>query len=256
MKRIFIFAAMAISLAFTADVSAQKPKPSPSPTPNSFVTAEFLTLGDNGATVNKVRMDQPGVPYSNGLNGVAAQFFIGASASRDLVIRLDGSTRTAIFDFTEVSSGINMPDWISSSPVQSFKPQMNVLGAYFAKENCQPVSGVYNCNFVTRMNAGYLYASGDRVRYSLLWNPETENPRPVNSPEATSFVNVNYQRDALGKDVFTITPLPNCATRANNFTCAETDAKRVVAGLEKTSGKSVTSAGQYVMPFTLVVRPK
>lgn len=72
----------------------------------------------------------------------------------------------------------------------------------------------------------------------------------------TSFVNVNYQRDALGKDVFTITPLPTCAVCANNFTCGESDVKRVIGGLEKTGGKTVSSAGQYVMPFTLVVRPK
>ncbi|MBA4185429.1 MAG: hypothetical protein H0X49_15665, partial [Acidobacteria bacterium] len=126
-----------------------------------------------------------------------------------MVIRLDKASRTTIFDFTEVSSYTNAPAWIYSNPLQSFKPQMNILQAYYAKENCQPVSGIYNCNFQTRMNAGYLYASGDRARYSLLWNPESTNNRPVNSPEKTSFVNVNYQKDALGKDVYTITPLPN-----------------------------------------------
>lgn len=242
-KLTIIFAAIAICIGITTNTFAQ------------YVTAEFMTYGAGGATLNKVRMDQPGVPYSHGVDGVSAQFFSGGS--RDLVIRLDGSkTRTAVFDFTEVSSYTNAPAWINSSPLQSFKPQMNVLQAYYAKENCQPdLNGVYNCNFITRTNAGYLYASGDRATYALLWNPETTNNRPVNSPEKTSFVNVNYQRDALG-DVFTITPLPNCATRANNFTCGETDVKRVIAGLEKTSGKTVSSAGQYVMPFTLVVRPK
>lgn len=240
-----IFAALAICFGLTTETFAQ------------YVTAEFMTYGADGTTLNKVRMDQPGVPYSNGVNGVSAQFFTGSTASRDLVIRLDKASRTTIFDFTEVSSYTNVPAWIYSNPLQSFKPQMNILQAYYAKERCQPnSSGVYNCNFQTRMNAGYLYASGDRARYSLLWNPESTNNRPVNSPEKTSFVNVNYQKDALGKDVYTITPLPNCATRANNFTCSETDVKRVIAGLEKTSGNTVSSAGQYVMPFTLVVRPK
>lgn len=244
MKKLnIILAALAICFGITINTFAQ------------YVTAEFMTYRADGISLNKVRMDQSGVPYSNGVDGVSAQFF--SSGSRDLVIRLDGSrTRTAVFDFTEVSSYTNAPAWIYSNSIQSFKPQMNILQAYYAKENCQPVSGVYNCNFVTRMNAGYLYASGDRATYALLWNPETQTPRPVNSPEKTSFVNVNYQKDALGKDVYTITPLPNCATRANNFTCSETDVKRVIAGLEKTSGKTVSSAGQYVMPFTLVVRPK
>lgn len=239
-----IFAALAICFGLTTETFAQ------------YVTAEFMTYGADSTTLNKVRMDQPGVPYSNGVDGVSAQFFTGGS--RDLVIRLDGSrTRTAVFDFTEVSSYINAPAWIYSNPLQSFKPQMNVLQAYYAKENCQPdLNGVYNCNFITRTNAGYLYAGGDRATYALLWNPETTNPRPVNSPEKTSFVKVNYQKDSLGRDVFTITPLPNCATRENNFTCAADIPQRVIAGLEKTSGRTVSSAGQYVMPFTLVVRPK
>ena len=227
-----IFAAIAICFSITTDTFAQS------------VTAEFMTYGADGTTLNKVRMDQPGVPYSDGVDRVSALFYSGDS--RDLVIRLDGSrTRTAVFDFTEVSSNTNAPAWIYSSPLQSFKPQMNVLQAYYAKERCQPdAGGVYNCNFVTRMNAGYLYASGDRATYALLWNPETQTPRPVNSPEKTSFVNVNYQKDALGNEVFTITPLPN------------SDSGRIIAGLEKTSGRTVSSAGQYVMPFTLVVRPK
>lgn len=242
-KLTIIMAAIAICFGITTNTFAQ------------YVTAEFMTYGADGTSLNKVRMDKPGIPYSHGVDGVSAEFFSGGS--RDLVIRLDRAKRTAIFDFSHISSYTNVPAWVSSNPLQPFKPQMNVLQAYKAKENCLPdINNVYNCNFVTRMNAGYLYASGDRATYALLWNPETQNPRPVNSPEYTSFVNVNYQKDALGKDVYTIIPLPNCATRTNNFTCAETDIKRVIAGLEKTSGRTVTGAGQYVMPFTLVVRPK
>lgn len=111
-------------------------------------------------------MDKPGVPFSNGVDGVSAQFF--STGSRDLVIRLNRAKRTAIFDFTEISSSTNVPAWVYSNPLQSFKPQMNVLEAYRAKENCQPVGGVYNCDFVTRTNAGYLSAGGDRATYALL----------------------------------------------------------------------------------------
>jgi hypothetical protein len=132
---------------------------------------------------------------------------------------------------------------------------MNVLGAYYAKENCKtPVTdtngnSVYNCDFITRTNGGSWYVSGG-TSYALLWNPETINPRPVNSPEKTSLVNVNYYKGVGGQEVFTITPLPNCATRTN-LTCEG----RVIAGLERSKGNSVTNAGQYVMPFTLVVSP-
>lgn len=250
MKKLFIIAAIAISLASASSTFAQA------------VTAEFLTNGADG-TLNKVRMDRPGVPYSHGVDGVKAEFY--STGSRDLVIGLNiaKAKRTTIFDFSEVSSYTNAPAWVYSSPLQTFKPYFNVLGAYYAKENCQPdAGGVYNCNYAARMNAGYLAASGDSASYALLWNPEAATSRKVNSPEYTSFVNVNYYKGVSGGEVFTITPLPNCATRANNFVCPEFDqngnpvVKRIVAGLEKTSGRTVTSAGQYVMPFTLVVRPK
>ncbi|HEX8289418.1 MAG TPA: hypothetical protein VF556_15560 [Pyrinomonadaceae bacterium] len=242
-KLTFILAAIAICFGITSNISAQ------------YVTAEFLNSSADG-TLNKVRMDKPGVPYSHNVDGVTAQFYPGGS--RDLVIALNSSKakRTTIYDFTAVSDYTNVPGWIYSTPVQTFKPFINVLEAYRAKENCAAINGVYNCDFKTRMNNGYLSASGDNASYALLWNPEARTDRKVNSPEQTSFVNVNYYKGTDGKEVFTITPLPNCATRENNFTCGETDVKRVIAGLEKTSGKTVSSAGQYIMPFTLVVRPK
>ncbi len=220
-----------------------------------YVTAEFLDAGADGIP-SKIRMDKPGVPYSHNVEGVTAQFY--SSGSRDLVIAMNSSKskRKAIYDFSEVSDHTNAPTWVYTNPIQTFKPFINVLQAYYAKENCAAVGGIYNCNFQTRMNNGYLAASGDSASYALLFNPETTNNRPVNSPENTSFVNVNYYKGTDGKEVFTVTPLPNCATRQNNFTCGEEDLQKVVAGLEKTLRKSVTSAGQYVMPFTLVVRPK
>ncbi|MBA4185428.1 MAG: hypothetical protein H0X49_15660 [Acidobacteria bacterium] len=62
-KSTIILAAITICFGITTNIFAQ------------YVTAEFMTYGANGTTLNKVRMDQPGVPYSNGVNGVSAQFF-------------------------------------------------------------------------------------------------------------------------------------------------------------------------------------
>jgi hypothetical protein len=261
MKKLFIIAAIAICFGITTSTFAQKGKPNPSPTPtptpppSPYVTAEFLEFGADGMP-NKVTMDRPGVPYSHNVEGVTAQFYIGGSD--DLVIAMNSSKakRTAKYNFSEGSDHTNAPIWVYTNPIQTFKPFINVLQAYKAKTGCAPVDSIYNCNFQTRMNNGYLSASGDSASYALLFNPETINNRPVNSPENTSFVNVNYYKGTDGKEVFTITPLPNCATRENNFTCGETDLQKVIAGLEKTSGKTVSGAGQYVMPFILVVRPK
>lgn len=243
MKKLLIIAVIAASLAFSNNISAQ------------YLVAEFKPFADAANTIpNRIRMDR-NEPYTHGVDGVEAQFY---SVSNDLVIALNlaKTKRATVYDFSEVASSVGAPAWITSAPIQTFKPFINVLKAYEAKVGCAPVGGVYNCNFVTKMNSGYLTASGDRASYAMLWNPEASAARKVNSPEMTSFVNVNYQKNAQGAETFTITPLPNCATRANNFTCADTDIRRVIAGLEKTSGKTVTAAGQYVMPFTLVVRPR
>lgn len=265
MKKLLTITIIAICFGFTTSAFAQKgkpnqsPTPTPTPAPNPYVTAEFLDFGGDGMP-NKVTMDKPGVPYSHNVDGVTAQFYIGGSD--DLVIAMNSSkaNRGVKYNFSEVSDHTNAPVWVYTNPIQTFKPFMNIGAAYKAKSNCAPVNGIYDCNFQTRMNNGYLSASGDSASYALLWNPEPEYDRKVNTPEVTSFVNVNYYKGTDGKEVFTITALPNCATRANNFTCGETDINRVIAGLEKTTtskGKEVKSgAGQYVMPFTLVVRPK
>lgn len=247
----FATAVTALILGLAPAALGQNARPTPTPTSDVYVTAEFLNVGTDN-TPSKITMDVSGNPYSHGVSGVEARFFAGGS--RDLVVRLVNSTRYAIFNLTEVSSPLNSPAWTSTP--QWFRPGMNVLEAYRAKENCTPSGGIYNCNLITRMNAGFLSVSGDSATYALLWNPETTNNRPVNSPESTSWVNVNYYRGLDNVETFTISPLPNCATRANNWTCPVGSTQRVIAGLERTKGKSVTGTGQYVMPFTMVVRPK
>ncbi len=71
-KSTIILAAIAICFGITTNIFAQ------------YVTAEFMTYGANGTTLNKVRMDQPGVPYSNGVNGVSAQFFLPAAQQAEI----------------------------------------------------------------------------------------------------------------------------------------------------------------------------
>jgi hypothetical protein len=205
-KLTIIFSAIAICFGITINTFAQKGKPSSSPTPTPsptptdvFVEAKFEPIGSDNTTVNKITMDKA-LSYVHGAEGVEARFF---GASRDLVIRLSNSTRSILVDMTEISNRTaDTPSWVDT-PFLS-KPHMNVLGAYYAKENCKtPVTdtdgnSVYNCDFITRTNGGSWYVSGG-VSYALLWNPETINPRPVNSPEKTSLVNVNYYKKELTK---------------------------------------------------------
>jgi len=234
-KSLFIAVLAALSLVSTG--SSQKPPKATNP----GVTAQFVYCAPTDICdkpANRVRNDIA-TPYANGVNGVSAVFF--ASGSRDLVIQLDASTRTALFDFANVTSPGGAPDWALSSPEQLVKPNFNVLGAYYAKENCVPTPGDCSNDYLTRMNAGLWKVSGvNNTTYALLWNPTADSTRPVNSPQPTVPVNVHYSR--MGTDeFFVITPVPNLAGQS-------------IAGLEATRGRSVTGGGQYNMPFTLTVR--
>lgn len=210
---------------------------------NPVVQAEFVQCGGdpNCDSVNRVQQDIAGSPYVHGVDGVSAEFNL-ASGSRDLTINMLTSHRAAVLDFSVmVNSGSVAPAWLMSSPRQTLKVFINVLGAYYAKQNCPAENAT--CDYQARMNIGGWKVSGDNSTYALLWNPTAVN-RPVNSPDTTSYVNVHYIRDeGNGSEAFVITPIPN-------------DEGYALAGLESTLRKTVAGVGQFDMPFMLTVRPK
>lgn len=178
----------------------------------------------------------------NGVDGVSAVFNVG-SGSQDLTINLITSQRSVRFDFSNVYKFYNnagvyvVPSWFATP--QNVKPHFNVLKAHNAKLTCAtPAAG---CNYRTAMNAGGWSVGG--IEYAMQWNPETTFKAVVNEQGPTSYVNVHYQNNGSG-DVYTITPI---ATPASG---------QPVSGLAKTVRKTTTNAGQYFMPFTLIVRPK
>ncbi|HEY2867638.1 MAG TPA: hypothetical protein VGJ02_11150 [Pyrinomonadaceae bacterium] len=221
--------------------------------PGAIVQFGACAQGDAACqAANRVRSDGGGA-YVNGSQGVSAVFNL-VSGSRDLTFWTTGSTRSLIFDFTDPAYTGGAPSWWYASPVQSVKAQMNVLGAYYAKETCvtDPNTGICTGNFETRINAGNWTVGGsNKTNYALLWNPTAMSSRPVNSPYSTSPVNVNYVRDASGER-FSITPLPSSDCGAGS--ACESDP--IIAGLEVTSGRSVSGGGQYHMPFTMTVIPQ
>jgi hypothetical protein len=255
MKKLLFIASLTM-LFLTAGAFAQKGKPNPSPTPTPTpapstklsVKFEYCgTAADVAAceAANKVRNDSD-LPYVDGSSGVSAVFYIGGS--NDFVLRLDRSTRTLRLDFSDAAYQGGTPTWWYTSPQQDVRPQMNVLGAYNAKLQCGGAP-TCNVNFETRFNMGLWKAAGDsKSTYAVLWNPTARADRPVNSPLSTSAVNVNYIKDVTGER-YIITPLPS-ASCTPGTAC---ELKPFIAGLEKTSGNSVTGAGQYHMPFRMVI---
>ena len=238
-KTLFTLLATAFLISMIAYGQGGKP---PKVT-NPVVRAEFVHCGGNTdcETANRVQQDVAGSPYIHGVDGVSAEFNL-ASGSRDLTINMLTSQRRAALDFRlMVNAGTSTPTWLFNSPRQTVKVFINVLGAYYAKETCPPANST--CDYQARMNMGGWGVSGDNATYALSWNPTAVN-RPVNSPDATSYVNVHYVRDdGSGREVFIITPIPNNEGFA-------------LAGLESTLRKTVTGVGQFDMPFTLSVRPK
>lgn len=244
MKKTQITILLFVISIFTTFASAQKKGGGGTVTnPGAIVSFGYCAADPDPAACeasNRVRNDF-GYPYTNGQDGVSAVFNL-ASGSRDLTIGLNLSQRSLFFDFTDHVAGSVTPAWWSTSKVLNVKPYLNVLKAYYAKENCttpDPITGNYDCHLVTRMNAGQWTAPGSTATMAALWNPEATT-RPVNSPEKTSYVNVHYHRDAVS-ETFTITPIAN----SNGL---------IVAGLESNNKRTVSSAGQYIMPFSMTVR--
>lgn len=237
MKTIRLLSIFALIAAATAVTIAQSGKPTKASNPQ--VRASFVFCGGfaDCEFANRVRQDTD-AEYVHGVDGVKAEFNLD-SGTRDLTIGLVNSQRSATLDFSVlVNLGDVTPAWIWS-PV-SVKPYFNVIGAYYAKEDCPAAES--ECHYTAKMNAGNWKVSGDNSTYALFWNPEAKN-RPVNSPDTTSYVNVHYIRNDGNGEVYIITPIL-------------TGAGYALAGLEQVNKKVVKGAGQYHMPFTLIVRPK
>jgi hypothetical protein len=227
-------------LAFGLNLFAQNKQRTQITDPSVKASFVYCTPGDTACeSSNRARQDLANTPYTDGQNGVIAVFNL-VSGSDDLTINLNTAQRTVHYDFREIAAfGNPQPTWWYSSPQQDVKAFINVLGAYNAKLQCG-TAATCDINYVTGMNGGGFSIS--RTDYRLQWHPTSTQPY-INTPETTSAVNVHYTKDANG-EVFTITPLPNANT------------SRAIAGLQATTGKVITAAGQYVMPFTLTVHFK
>lgn len=241
-KNLSLISSAVLSLLTIIVITAQPLNAQKVKVTNPGATVEFVHCVTDDApceTANRVRNDIANLPYINGVGGVSAVFNL-VSGSKDLTFSFSNSTRFIRFDFRDQTYLGGAPAWWYTAPQQNVKPFANVLGAYSAKEQCGSAAAC-DINYPTRMNAGNWKVSGSNDTYALLWNPTAAATRPVNSPETTSPVNVNYIKDTNGER-FIITPLPNATS------------SRIIAGLEKTSGRTVSGAGQYQMPFTMTVK--
>jgi hypothetical protein len=189
---------------------------------------------------NRIRNDVDS-DYANGSEGVGAVFNI-VSGTDDLTINLNTSTRRLILDLYDLipaSSNQMFPSWHTTP--QYAKWFFNVQHAYLAKTYC---SGSHPCDMISTMTSS-CDVTIDNATYYLQWKPDSV--KPVNSPEITSQVNVNYNV-INGVDVWTVTPLPNVTSQ------------RMVGGLARQlngKGKTITEpAGQYLVPFKLTASPK
>jgi hypothetical protein len=264
MKKITFLLLLLAFYTLTSNVLAQKEVSTLTQSPQPvfdiyYATAEFSNLGLDETTTNKVSMDDTAARYEHNVDGVNAQFFVGYS--RDLVVSLVNSRRYVRFDFREpVSllpvSQIKSTTWwydiVLDSEIE-VQPEFIILGAYYAKENCSPVERAYNCDFETKMVARNWRLNGVSGSHTLQWGPDVVNKKHLTDMENASTVNVNYSRDDKNRDVFTITPVPNQGFSANRVPASG----RIIAGLNSSAkDKPVRTAGQYVMPFTLVIRQK
>jgi hypothetical protein len=237
MKSFRIVTLIVAILTLPAIAAAQKAKPQPSPTPTpAVITAQFnfCLAGDTACeTANRVRQDV-NRPYTNGSEGV--WIANTTNSSRDIVIYLENSTRSVIYDLRDrVHTGNPQPTWTSSP--QNFKVQFVVHDANLLKTTGQcATSSVCEANKTSAMNGGFYIG---RVRYRFQWNPGSVL-QYINWVEPTSPVNINYRRDSTGQ-TWTITPI-------------QKDNSYYLAGMQVEDGRNITFGGQYNMPFSLVIK--
>ncbi len=202
--------------------------------------ADYATCVEN----NKVRQDSPN-DYVDGVDNVSAVFNLD-SGSNDLTVNLNSSSRTSILDLFDVIYG-NPPTWHRYP--QNVKWHINVRQAYLAKGYC----GTTPCSMPTVMGSTITKVSGASASYNLGWNPNSI--RPINSndydppsPYNTSPVTVVYDK-VDGVETWTVTP------DKQDIYVNSTLKNVPVAGLADISNKG-GPAGQYIVPFTLIARPK
>lgn len=232
MKLIRSIVLFAFTLALPIVVSAQGNKPRPSPTPTPPVISakfNFCTTGDTACeTANRVRMDV-NRPLVNGQENVSI------TSSADIIIGV--GNRSLMYDLRDrVHDGNPQPAWTSAPRL--VKPQIYVHDGYDARtlSGCS-TEPTCEYNMVTAMNGGGFTI--DRIYYRLQWNPDSLL-QYINWVEDTSYVNVNYKKDATG-ETYTITPI------------AKFLGGPFLAGLQGERGNTITFGGQYNLPFTLVV---
>ena len=230
-----------IVLTLSGMAAAQKGKPSPTPTPTpAVITAKFnyCAPGDTVCeAANRVRQDADRA-YTNGQDGVVMSSALNSTG--DIVIFLNDSTRTAVYDLRDrVHDGNPQPTWTSTP--QNFKVQFVIHDAnnLKAQGTCAGAAAVCEENMVSAMNGGFYIG---KVRYRFQWNP-TSVLTYINWVEDTSPVNINYKRDATGQ-TWTVTPI-----ETSPFS------NRYLAGMQ-VEDRRESFGGQYNMPFTLVVNVK
>lgn len=257
MKSTLIVTALIALTAISTFAQNGRPRPSPSPTPVVTATFRYCAAVDTVCQSEaRVRADVDR-PYTNGQEGVKIEFYDGGS--KDLIIRLDSSTRTVAFDLRDFMTPVagSIPTW--TNQVQNLKPMMNVLGALIVRDSTYCPNPSAGCTFDARMNSALGGVGGVKnTTYALLWNPRTlaSNNRPVNDPWQTSDVLVHYVKNPdNGEELFTISAQQNGCLKLADGTCSDVP-KDFVAGLEQTAGRTVSAAGQYRMPFTFTVKIK
>jgi hypothetical protein len=234
-SRALAFFVALFALPVLAAAQPRKPAPSPTPTPK-VVTAQFgyCAAGDTVCEgTNRVRQDA-NRPFTNGSEGVSIAN--ATSPSGDIVIYLDNSTRSVVYDLRDrVYTGNPQPTWTSTP--QNFKVQFVLHDANAVKTmgDCATMA-VCEANLVSAMNGGFYIG---KVRYRFQWNPGSVL-QYINWVVPTSPVNINYKRDATG-ETWTLTPVQNASFQH-------------LAGMQVEDRNNISFGGQYNMPFNLTVK--
>jgi hypothetical protein len=216
--------------------------------PVQLTVAPVDNFGVSGPVTAAIQPDNGG-PYVDGFSGVSATIDV-CSGTYDLLLNLGNSHRSIGIDFRNMvgSPTPYTPTWTSAGPVPvTFMNIRNLFYQYSQSasysfttrlaSNLGGVAGSYNFGMVNPTDQAYTAPPINPV---------------MNNPVTTSDVIVwHYAAGSNGYAVETWVAYPDTTEMDPN-----TPNSFYVGGLATTSGHTAVSAGQFSVPFEIIVQRK
>lgn len=214
------------------------------------VSVQILSFDADGDGVNDSALagDAKGAVYTDGADGVynTVIHVCGSAPSYDATMGLVTSRRSLGFRFPPPTDGSLSPGpapvWADGATFLA-RPFLNVRRILWGRLNGVPT-------FTTRMNISSITGPGDKASYTLLYAPSSPDSGVPGNPDA------NIPEETVGVTVQDVPGTCRSGGSVLDSWVVTAAAPSVAALMRNASGGALVQAGQYVMPFQLLISAK